>query len=65
MAATGRYCPICGREVSDQSINRFGEYFDSEEHAEEYVKEVRARRTGQAATPIPRVLEPRRRRGGC
>ncbi len=68
MAATGKYCPICGREVPDLSINRFGEYFDSEEHAEQYVKEVRAARTAAAAPTGQPVLQetPRpRRRGGC
>ncbi|HWP48647.1 MAG TPA: hypothetical protein VNM22_15940 [Candidatus Limnocylindrales bacterium] len=43
---TERYCPICGREVRDLNIKRFGEYLCSEEHAEEYVKEVRAQRAG-------------------
>lgn len=81
MAGTGKYCPICGREAPDLSISRFGEYFDSEEHAEEYVKEVRAARVAQApaapaaqtaAAPVMSAQEPapaeqpgRRRRGGC
>lgn len=66
MAGTGKYCPICGQEVPDLSINRFGEYFDSQEHAEEYVKEVRAARAGQAAAPSSGQVTPRpRRRGGC
>lgn len=65
MASTGKYCPICGREAPDLGINRFGEYFDSEEHAEQYVKEVRAARVGQtASSPVP-PEQPRRRRGGC
>lgn len=37
------YCSICGKDVPDRSIKRFGEYFCSEGHAEEYAKEVRAR----------------------
>lgn len=65
MAETGRYCPICGREVPDLSINRFGEYFDSGDHAEQYVKEVRARQLGQPATPVLQEQAPRRRRRGC
>ncbi len=68
MAGTGKYCPICGREAPDLSINRFGEYFDSQEHAEQYVKEVRAARTGAAATPVGQpVLQEawRPRRRGC
>lgn len=68
MAATGKYCPICGREVPDLSIARFGEYFDSEDHAEQYVKEVRAARMAtvpaQAAPPVPQET-PRPRRRGC
>lgn len=68
MAATGKYCPICGREVPDLSIARFGEYFDSGEHAEQYVKEVRAARTAtataQTAPPAPQEA-PQPRRRGC
>ncbi len=70
LETTEKYCPICGKEVKDLSIKRFGEYLCSEEHAEEYVKEVRAQKQ-QAATPVPPREEyeaPRRifgRRGGC
>jgi len=66
---TEKYCPICGRDVKDVSIKRFGQYLCSEEHAEEYVKEIRAQRLdnanpqGQARTEEA----PRRSwwRGGC
>lgn len=71
---TGKYCPICGRDVQDESFKRFGEYLCSEEHAEQYVKEVRTQGgfgnapaavpDGQQATPEPR--QPwYRRLGGC
>lgn len=59
-----KYCPICGREVTDPGFKRFGEWACSETHAEEYVKEVRARRV-QAATPAPQEHRlPRQMRGG-
>ena len=67
---TEKYCPICGREVKELSVKRFGEYLCSEEHAEEYVKEVRAKKLGTAAPQQDaRTEEPPRqswwRRGGC
>jgi hypothetical protein len=67
---TEKYCPICGRDVKDLSIKRFGEYLCSEEHAEEYVKEVRAQKLGAAAPQKDaRTEEPPRRSwwssGGC
>lgn len=32
-----KHCPICGMVVDkEKDINRFGEHFCSEEHAEEY-----------------------------
>lgn len=37
------YCPICGREAADPTLKRFGEYFCSEEHVDEYAREIRAR----------------------
>ena len=65
-----KYCPICGGDVKDLSIKRFGEYLCSEEHAEEYVKEVRAQKLGKATSQreIPTEEPPRRswgRGGGC
>lgn len=73
-----KFCPICGREVTNGEFKRFGEYCCSEEHAEEYVKEVRGRRqAGQgmvasaAASPIsqgpprPEAPGPWWRRKGC
>jgi len=70
LETTEKYCPICGKEVKDLSIKRFGEYLCSEEHAEEYVKEVRAQkqRTTTLAPPREEYEAPRRffgRRGGC
>ena len=59
-----KYCPICGREVTEPSFKRFGEWTCSEAHAEEYVKEVRARKV-QAATSAPQERRlPRQMRGG-
>lgn len=62
---TEKFCPICGKDVKDDSFKRFGEYLCSEEHAEQYVKEVRAKQgTANAAIPEERPA-PRRRRRGC
>ncbi len=44
--AKERFCPICGMEAADPTFKRFGEWACSEEHAEQYVKEVRAQRLG-------------------
>ena len=70
LETTEKYCPICGKEVKDLSIKRFGEYLCSEEHAEEYVKEVRAQkqRATTLAPPREEYEAPQRffsRRGGC
>src|SRR5215813_8468321 len=43
-AVQEHYCPICGKDVTDLTWKRFGEWCCSEAHAEEYVKEVRSRR---------------------
>jgi len=52
----GRHCGYCGHAVNDEtpSIERFGEQFCSEPHAEEFVAGVRAARiqaAARAATP--------------
>jgi hypothetical protein len=49
-----RYCALCGRPASsgESAIERFGEAFCSEAHAEEFVQTVRAARV-QAAGGIP------------
>ena len=80
MAIEGQehYCPICGKEVTDPTWKRFGEWCCSEAHAEEYVREVRARRQApatpreQPVATIPEGYESRRpawgwrrRRRGC
>jgi endogenous inhibitor of DNA gyrase (YacG/DUF329 family) len=65
---TERYCPICGREVQDLDIKRFGEYLCSEEHAEEYVKEVRAQRarvTRSRSELEEQTIYKSCHRGGC
>lgn len=45
-----RYCPVCGEDVAGHGlpIERFGEAFCSEGHAEEFVREVRQRRVAAA-----------------
>lgn len=65
---TERYCPICGREVRDLDIKRFGKYLCSEEHAEEYVKEVRAQRaevTRPRSELEEQIISRSCHRGGC
>ncbi len=58
------YCPICGKPVAEPTYNRFGEWCCSEEHAEAYVKEVRAQRAQAAASRHGRlVLTPRAEEG--
>lgn len=62
-----KYCPICGREAADPTLNRFGEWACSEAHAEEYVQEVRAQKVRAAASaPEPQRQQrpPRQMRGG-
>lgn len=39
--AAETYCPICGRDATDPSLKRFGEYFCSEAHVTEFAREVR------------------------
>lgn len=70
---TEKYCPICGKDVKDDTLRRFGEYLCSEKHAEQYVREVRTQRA--AANPsatvsgnrqaAPEPKQPWWRRGGC
>lgn len=63
---TEKYCPICGKPVTDPTYNRFGEFACSEAHAEEYVKGVRAQKIQtHAGNPAPRDERmPRQMRGG-
>lgn len=35
-------CPICGRDSTDPTLRRFGQYFCSEAHVAEFAREVRA-----------------------
>jgi hypothetical protein len=69
---TKKYCPICGKPVTDPAYERFGELCCSEAHAEEYVKEIRAQKVQAVAAPQdrPRPEQEARsgwfgRRGGC
>jgi hypothetical protein len=49
-----RYCAICGADanVYGLAVERFGELFCSDGHAEEFVKEVRAARVQAAANAL-------------
>jgi hypothetical protein len=39
MKLIGYHCAICGKKIEkDKDIARYGEHFDSEEHAEQYAK---------------------------
>jgi len=39
MGLFGKYCPVCGMKVQkNSSLNRFGQYFCSEEHMNRYVE---------------------------
>ena len=58
-----RYCGTCGRDatVDGPALERFGEVFCSEEHAEGFVKAVRAARVrtvAAAATSMAEVQPP-------
>lgn len=55
-----RYCPICGKPATEPTYNRFGEWCCSEEHAEEYVKEVRAQREQTTVAGQGRPVSPSR-----
>jgi hypothetical protein len=54
------YSPICGKPVMEPTYNRFGEWCCSEEHAEVYVKEVRAQRVQGAMSRQCRLVSPAR-----
>ncbi|MBI2461820.1 MAG: DUF2933 domain-containing protein [Candidatus Rokubacteria bacterium] len=47
-----RYCPVCGEDAAVHGllVERFGEAFCSERHAEEFAREVRQRRVAAAVT---------------
>lgn len=49
-----RYCAVCGADanVHGLAVERFGEVFCSDGHAEEFVKEVRASRVQAAASAL-------------
>lgn len=63
---TERYCPVCGKPVTEATWNRFGEWCCSDAHAEEHVTEVRTQKQRQLATAGAPSQQPRERRsGGC
>lgn len=55
VAPPARYCALCGQEATPGGpvIERFGEAFCSDAHAEEFTKEVRAARVRAAAVVSP------------
>jgi hypothetical protein len=53
-----KYCPICGKPVTEPTYNRFGEWCCSEDHAEQYVKEVRAQKAQAVAAGQGRPVSP-------
>lgn len=57
-----RYCAICGNDATSHGppIERFGEPFCCEEHAEQFAKEVQAARIQAAALAVqePDVRQP-------
>jgi hypothetical protein len=53
--AEEHYCPICGKEASDPTLKRFGEYFCSEAHVTEYARAVRGRAEEAARQPVQNV----------
>jgi endogenous inhibitor of DNA gyrase (YacG/DUF329 family) len=63
--ATERYCPICGKPVTGETYDRFGEWCCSDAHAEEYVAEVRAQKQRQAPAPVAEAPRAERHRVGC
>ncbi len=55
-----KYCEVCGRKIErGNDIVRFGKHFDSEEHAQQYAKEMEMRRRMGGESPA------RRSPGGC
>jgi hypothetical protein len=55
----GAYCPICGRrpEATASAIERFGEVFCSETHADQFTQAVRAARVQTALVRMGRAGE--------
>ena len=58
--ATQHSCPMCGKPVTDDTFNRFGEWCCSEAHADAYVAGVR--KDKQASAGAEMASKPR---GGC
>ena len=70
---TKGYCPICGKSSTDPAFERFGEIACSQEHADQYIQEVRSQRQNSPDERDTRYSRHRdygddflpRRRGGC
>ncbi|MDV3277175.1 MAG: hypothetical protein LYZ69_01750 [Nitrososphaerales archaeon] len=45
-----KFCYTCGMEVSGNQYQRFGKYFCSEEHAQQYTEQMQKSRQEQLAT---------------
>ena len=53
-----KYCEVCGKKIGNGNhVVRYGKHFDSEEHAEQYIKMIREKK--QAS------LEGHAHPGGC
>lgn len=55
-----KYCYVCGKEVNGNQYQRFGKYFCSEEHAQQYTEQMQKSRQEQ----LP-MAQQSRRSGGC
>lgn len=69
---TKGYCPICGKPSTDPAFERFGEIACSQEHADQYVQEVRSKRQNPSDVRYTRASDGDygggripRRRGSC
>ncbi len=54
---TIRYCAVCGKETKDDKLSRFGEFFCSPKHLDEFVEETKKQKLGQS-TDLNRGTEP-------
>ncbi len=55
-----KYCYTCGMEVNGNQHQRFGKYFCSEEHAQQYTEQMQKARQEQLAE-----AQQGKSRGGC
>ncbi len=41
------FCPICGKDAADPSLKRFGEFFCSEAHVQEFARELHSKQVAE------------------